>query len=239
MNDMATDRQPRNAAAWLTQRFDAILFDFNGTLADDESLIPALLNELLQWHGYPAVSQQRYDTELIGRSDREIFEQILGRGHPNVDPWVAELTQRYQETTDQVDPIAPSTIELIRILKAAGFHLGVVTGAGRDPVIRALNRSMITELFDVIVTLDDTLLGKPHPEGYLRALRSLNVDLPSRVLVFEDSDVGVAAAHAAGMRCVRVRHSAYHDGAVDGPLSGLGPETVEQVRTILSRRGDP
>ena len=97
--------------------------------------------------------------------------------------------------------------------------------------MHALNRSMIAECFEVVVTADETRQSKPHPEGYLRVLEALNLPEARRVLVFDDSEVGLTAASAAGMRCVRVNHRSSH--RIDGTSSGFGPTTMDELRHLL------
>jgi HAD superfamily hydrolase (TIGR01509 family) len=234
MNNTSTAWRRRDSA-WLTASFDAVLFDFNGTLADDETVIARLIDDILRRNGYPPLPPQRYDDELVGRTDHEIFELIIGADHPDLHLLVEELIHDYQAATNDADPISRETVELVRRLKTAGLPLGVVTGAYRMPVMHALNRSMIVDCFDIVVTADETRWGKPHPEGYLRAMRSLALTHADRVLVFEDSDVGVAAASAAGMRCVRVRHGGSRNWERHPVLNGLGVKTLSDLRAILGQ----
>ena len=64
----------------------------------------------------------------------------------------------------------------------------------------------IASLFTAVVTADDVTHGKPHPEGYLRAVALLGDGLePGRVVALEDTEAGVAAAKDAGLRCLAVR----------------------------------
>jgi HAD superfamily hydrolase (TIGR01509 family) len=84
---------------------------------------------------------------------------------------------------------------------AARAPVAIVSAAARseiDPVVAA---SGIGDMIALIVSQDDVTNGKPNPECYLTAARLLGVE-PSAMLVFEDTDVGVAAAKAAGARVV-------------------------------------
>jgi HAD superfamily hydrolase (TIGR01509 family) len=217
MNDTSTEWHRRDSA-WLTASFDAVLFD-----------------DILRRNGHPPLPPHRYDDELVGRSDREIFELILGADHPDLHLLVEELIRDYRAATSHADPISRETVTFVRTLKTVGLPLGIVTGAYCGPVRHALNRSMIADCFDVIVTADDIDSGKPHPEGYLRAMRSLALADVHRVLVFEDSDVGVAAASAAGMHCVRVRHGGSRNGEHSPVLNGLSVKTLSDLRAILGQ----
>jgi HAD superfamily hydrolase (TIGR01509 family) len=88
---------------------------------------------------------------------------------------------------------------------AARVPAAVVSGAARAEIEPVLEASGLASDIRVVVAAEDVDHGKPHPEGYLRALASLDRGLAAHdVLVFEDTEAGVAAAKAAGMRCVGV-----------------------------------
>ena len=94
----------------------------------------------------------------------------------------------------------------------------------------------LRDLFDSVVCIDDVEHGKPAPDGYLLALARLNAGRPEPVgagdvLVFEDADVGVAAAHAAGMRCVAISGDAYHGerATADLVVAELDPDDVDAL----------
>jgi sugar-phosphatase len=88
---------------------------------------------------------------------------------------------------------------------AARVPVAIVSGAARaeiEPVVRAAG---LADVLSTITSSDDVVEGKPHPEGYLRALELLDGGIEADdVLVFEDTEAGVAAAKAAGMRCFAV-----------------------------------
>jgi beta-phosphoglucomutase len=86
--------------------------------------------------------------------------------------------------------------------------LAVVTGAPRAEAFPVLSVARLDPLPVTTVTRDEVANGKPHPEGYMLALQRLRAVIPDlaakEVVVFEDSTVGLAAARAAGMKCVAV-----------------------------------
>ena len=80
-----------------------------------------------------------------------------------------------------------------------------------------------------IVAADDVERGKPHPEGYLRALERLGVD-PAGVIAFEDTEAGIASAKAAGVRCLAVR------GTLPDDRLAAADELVDRIDVALVRR---
>jgi HAD superfamily hydrolase (TIGR01509 family) len=88
---------------------------------------------------------------------------------------------------------------------AERLPVAVVSGAARAEIEPVLEAAGLRDAVSVIVSADDVVNGKPEPEGYLRALELLNEGLqPAEVVVFEDTEAGVAAAKTAGMRCIAV-----------------------------------
>ena len=84
-----------------------------------------------------------------------------------------------------------------------------------------LNASGLAALVSVTVTSEDVEHGKPDPEGYRRGLELLGID-GAEAVAFEDSDVGVAAALAAGVRCVAV-------------LGTMSPERLSRAEAVVPR----
>ena len=105
-------------------------------------------------------------------------------------------------------PKSPQAVEMVRQV-AARVPVAITSGAARREIETVLEASGLRELFPVLVCLEDVVHGKPDPEGYQVALEQLNRSAATPleaadVLVFEDSEQGLKAAVAAGMRCVMV-----------------------------------
>lgn len=185
----------------------AVIFDFNGTLSDDEPILFDIFSELFRIHLDWAMTADDYRAELLGRSDREIIERAVARHGRGTEREVTELLRLrqgvYKQRIADRNPIAEATVQLVKLLADNEIPLGIVTGAQRDDVRAVLAGSPAGDSFGVLIAEEDVSDGKPHPEGFLTAARLLN-RLPGDVLVFEDSVPGVQAAAAAGMHCVAV-----------------------------------
>lgn len=187
-----------------------MIFDFNGTLSDDEPVLLRVFSELFAEHLGWQMSPDYYLDKLAGHSDREIVEIAVAESvgpleqHGElVDRLLLLRRDRYLELVDEQCPIRDDTEALVEALVAAGCTVAIVTGAQRADVEFVLSRSGIGHHFGVVVTEEDVRHGKPHPEGFLRAAERLSLT-PTEIVVFEDSVAGVRAAKAAGMRCVAV-----------------------------------
>ncbi|NBT12651.1 MAG: HAD family hydrolase, partial [Planctomycetia bacterium] len=106
------------------------------------------------------------------------------------------------EHVEAIDPV----VDVVR--RARGrIPLGVVTGGYRAVCRKILEHVGIADSFDTLVASEDTARHKPDPEPFLEAARRLSAR-PERCVVWEDSDLGIRAAEAAGMTWIDVR--AFH-----------------------------
>jgi beta-phosphoglucomutase len=181
----------------------ALMFDFNGTLSDDEPLLFAILSDLFAEQGKPLAEDVYYE-QLAGLSDPEIVRGWLGADHPAVESVLAERVARYRAQVGDGSTIGPDARAAF-LHAAEAVPVAVVSGAHRDEVVPALAAAGLATAARVVVTIEDVGAGKPDPGGYLLALDQLDASLdPAEVTVFEDTEAGVAAAKAAGMFCVAV-----------------------------------
>ena len=174
----------------------ALIFDFNGTLSDDEPVLCEIFMHLFAEHGRPMSAQEYFD-ELAGLSDPEIVTTWLGAEHPDVAAVVAERGRRYREAAADGSTIHEHVREAVRFA-ADRVPLAICSGAARDEIEPVVEAAGLTACFGAVVTSDDVVHGKPDPEGYRRTLELLHAD-PARAVVLEDTEAGVASARAAGV----------------------------------------
>ena len=176
----------------------AIVFDFNGTLPDDEPILCEIFVQLFAEHGKPLSAQEYFD-ELAGLSDPEIVRTWLGRDPPDVDAVIGKRIERYRAAVADGSSVHEHVREALRYA-AARVPLAVCSGAARAEIEPVVEAAGLAPLLRGIVSSDDVAEGKPAPEGYLTAMRELldGVD-PADVLVFEDTEAGIASARAAGV----------------------------------------
>ena len=187
----------------VTNRYDAILFDFDGVLADTEPLHFACWREVLAPHGID-LTWPVYIDRCIGVADREMFSVLRSLASPEME--LEKLFTKYPEKKELFcrklldnSPIPVGTVNLIRSLNA--YKLAVVSSSGRSEIEPILNRAGILDRFGALVFGDDVAHFKPHPEPYLRAAAMLSA---SRPLVVEDSEAGAMSGRAAGFDVLRI-----------------------------------
>jgi beta-phosphoglucomutase len=207
-------------------RARAVVFDFNGTLSDDEPILCEIFRELFAARGRPLSREEYYD-ELCGLSDPEIVRRWLGRDNPGV---VEQRIASYRAAVSDGSSIGGAVRDAVRYA-AARVPVAVVSGAAREELEPVLAAAGLAPHVRVIVSADDVAEGKPHPDGYVRALALLDGRLRAEeVVVLEDTEAGVAAAKAAGMRCVGVL------GTLGPARLALADELVERIDVGLMRR---
>lgn len=179
--------------------FDAVFFDLDGTLIDSEAV--GQVAGTIAFASLGIEIEPEFLHSMIGIDD-ETSEGMIRARFPGLDTAVldaarvAEVRRRYAEDL----PLKPGThqvLEAIRLPKA------LVTSSTRSQADYKLDLSGLGPHFAHIVTFDDVSAAKPDPEPYLLAARLLGVD-PARCVVFEDSEAGARAAHAAGMTVVQI-----------------------------------
>lgn len=206
----------------------ALLFDCDGTLADNESLHYRALAEAMRAEGL-AVTPAEY-LGLTGLPDPDAVRAHLARNGREVSgDRLAELVRLKRDAYGRslaagVAPV-PGVADFVR-QAAPTYLLAVASGAWRDEVLPILDGLGIRSCFRAVVTAEDCPVGKPDPAPFLKALAALNASSPAPeppltardCLVFEDSPHGVAAARAAGMRSVALTTSQPGTALVDADL---------------------
>ena len=181
--------------------FRAYLFDCDGTLADSMPLhYKAWKRALAEWNC-------EYPEELFyswgGKPVRKIIadlNEMHGLNMP-VDALAERKENFYHAQLRELKGI-PDVLEHIEA-QHGRIPFAVVSGSRRKSVVGSLTALGLMDKFDVLVCAEDYKHGKPAPDGFLMASEKLGV-APEHCLVFEDTDLGIQAATAAGMQSVLV-----------------------------------
>jgi beta-phosphoglucomutase len=194
--------------------FDAIIFDFNGVLVDDESVHLAAFRDVLGPLGI-SVSEDDYTNRYLGFDDAGAFRAILtDNGRAPQDPEIAALIEQkrphYMRRAEASLVVFEGAADLVRTCAELG-PVAIVSGALRDEILFALGKMGVEELVSLIVSAEDTKNGKPDPEGYNLAVAALAAaaeqQQPGLSLAVEDSLAGIQAAKQAGLACLAVAHT--------------------------------
>jgi HAD superfamily hydrolase (TIGR01509 family) len=211
---------------------EAVVFDLDGVLLDSEEIWDRAREELARerggrWHdraqrdmmGMSSTEWSRYMHETIGlpESPEEISREVVRR-----------LTSLYREHL----PELPGAREAVERL-ATRWPLGLASSSNRELIDLVLELMGVAHLFRATVSSEEVARGKPAPDVYLEAARRLGVD-PTHAAAIEDSENGIRAAKAAGMRVLAIpnEHSPPAEEALaqaDVVLDSLAELTAEAV----------
>jgi HAD superfamily hydrolase (TIGR01509 family) len=177
---------------------DAVLLDMDGTLLDTEKVYFDSLVAALNGCGYTD-DVVAFCHSMVGLPGPICEAMLLDRYGP-VFPQ-AEVNRAFLAHRDKMMraglPLKPGTLDLLDALAASDRPTAIVTSSSRRSAERNLTLAGIRKRFDTVLTLDDVTHGKPDPELYLKAAAHLGVT-PQTCVAVEDSNHGVAAAHASG-----------------------------------------
>ncbi len=180
----------------------ALIFDFDGTLADTMPLHFRVWQVLAERHGFVFPRERLY--AMGGIPTRDILKTLRAEQGLSLDPLAVakEKEEAYLALLDEVLPIP----EILAIAQAhAGrMPMAVASGGTRRIIERVLQHLGIRHLFAAVVTSEDVVNQKPAPDIFLEAARRLGVP-PPQCRAYEDTELGLAAIRAAGMDAVDVR----------------------------------
>lgn len=181
---------------------EAILFDFDFTLADSAAPVVACITHALQSTGYRVPGREAIE-RTIGLALPETFARLAPGGDPE------ELCRLFHVKADEVmvagTRLFPEAVPVAAGLKALGLKLGIVSTKLRFRIEAILAAHGAADCFDLVVGGEDVAKPKPAPDGLWQGCLRLGVT-PDEVLYVGDSVVDAEAAARAGLRFVAVLH---------------------------------
>jgi HAD superfamily hydrolase (TIGR01509 family) len=194
----------------------ALIFDYDGLLADTEELAATVLVEFLATRGVitdfaamaPYFGSTGPDNDAAWDRQMKLW---LG-ADADASDFEALAWERIEARRHEV-PLRAGVAELLAAAERAGWPVAIGTGQARARLDHHLEHLGLLERFDVIVTASEVARGKPAPDVFLEVARRLGRD-PAECVVFEDSLPGYEAALAAGMSvvicpCAVTRHTSF------------------------------
>ncbi|HEX8290353.1 MAG TPA: HAD family phosphatase [Pyrinomonadaceae bacterium] len=226
----------------------AVFFDFNGVIVDDEPLQLEAYKEVLGREGLTLTEEDYYaslgmdDLTFVRasfeRAGRELPDEVLARV-------IDAKTAAHRGLLEGELPLFPGVITFIKALKRQ-HAIGLVSMARRAEIDHVLERAALTNYFDVIVSAEDATACKPDPSCYNSGLEFLNRRrgeahvIPLRAdecLAVEDSPPGIRSARAAGMRTLGVTNTvadkALREAGADSVTRSLADWTPDAVHHVF------
>ncbi|MBT3351452.1 MAG: HAD family phosphatase [Nitrospinaceae bacterium] len=193
----------------------ALIFDFDGTIADSEPLHLAAFQRTFADECGLELTEADYKAHYLAFDDQMMMTAFLADRGMDVLPGRFEellaIKEAHFEALAGEPPILPGAIALIRAASKR-WPLAVASGALESEIRPILEDAGLIDCFVTIVSAEMVERGKPDPESFLTALARINEKrdkkiLPSGALVFEDSIPGVSSGRAAGMRVLAITNS--------------------------------
>lgn len=181
----------------------AIVFDSDGTLLDTRRLIVEGYKLVLTAHGLKHLADEEYIIKRLGKPVKETYQQLLAGHHTGLR--AADLTREHDkiqdELTNLIRPYA-GLAEFLNRWKSAGIKLCIFTSGSRHHIERnfkAAGIENVDAIFDAIITSDDKIERKPHPDTLLELLRRVDV-APQYAMVVGDHMYDAMGGHQAKVR---------------------------------------
>jgi beta-phosphoglucomutase len=223
----------------------AIVFDFDGVIADSERLHLRAYQDVLGPAGL-ALSDEDYYARYLGYDDVGVVKTLgrdrgLALDEREVATLVERKGRRFEELTAAGEMLFPGAAEFVRDA-AARVPIAIASGALTHEIEDVLERTGLRDLFPVIVGADQTARSKPHPEPYVTAFARLRAHAgrplePWRSVAIEDSKWGLQSARGADLRLVAVTNT--YDAAelraeAELVCAGLAELTLERLDALVS-----
>lgn len=212
----------------------ALIFDFDGLILDTETPEVLVWQSIYKEHGFELpVEEWEKTVGGYGISNFDAAHHLAAQTQGRLD--AVSLRAEYRLKADAVihaNSILPGVLEMIESAKAHGLKVAIGSSSPHSWVDSHTQRLGIFNLFDHIICQDDVAPGKtkPHPDIYLKALQTLQVD-NTQAVVFEDSPNGVLASKRAGVFVVAVPNPLTAKMNVQGDLtvSSLAELTLQDL----------
>jgi len=210
--------------------FEAVIFDWDGTLADTLRVIVLSFQKTLNQNNLHVSDE--YIERRIGIGAAETFRDIIKSANMAPDE---ELVKRLVERKSQLEiehasqvKLFPGARELLEVLHGK-MKVALASMNNRSVIIQMVETNRLEKYFQVVLTAESIAYSKPNPEIFLKAVFELKAS-PPRCVVLEDSIFGVRAAKSGGMGCVAVTTGVY----TEQELEREKPDLV--VKTLFDKR---
>lgn len=182
------------------KKFKAVLFDFDGVLADTMNDHFESWRHTFKQFGAVILSDEFFPLE--GKSPMEICKTFAIKY--NIDEPVENIhnkkAKHYEETHQMM--FYPGVVDYINFLHEKSALIGVVSGGALERLKNTVPKHFLDK-FGILVTGDKVDKGKPHPDPYIMGAKQLNLD-PSECIAIENAPLGIESAKSAGMACIAI-----------------------------------
>lgn len=211
----------------------AMLFDFEGTLVDFQWKLSEAIEEALGmlWNiGFAKsrILSRRYSTLMT--EAQEAADEI-GLSPELVREKIGSVYDRYDEDAMTRWAVRPGVKDFLNTIKAKGIRTALVSNVGGRTIAKALSKLDLADCFDVVLSRNDVMNLKPHPEGLNRAIEKLGIG-KDRIILLGDSLDDVKAARNAGIRIMIITDG---ENAREELLAAGPDDLIQSFEELLHR----
>ena len=214
-------------------KFQAVICDWDGTLADTREVLVTTFQQVLRENGCRV--EDKFIERRIGIGPRLIFREAL---ETCSIPWSSHLLTQLQQRKIQIQITMLDSIQLfegvVTLLQAlkGQLRIGLATMSSRPVIEHILTKLKVRDYFFSIVTFDDVIHSKPHPEVFLKCATLLDCQA-QQCVVIEDSIFGIVAAKEAHMSCIAVTSGMYSREELEKHNPDLIVDSISEYTKIL------
>ncbi|MEW9502119.1 pyrophosphatase PpaX [Jeotgalibacillus marinus] len=216
----------------MNKPIDTVLFDLDGTLIDTNELIISSFLHVME-HYFPGQYGRKEVLQFMGPPLVESFERV---NPDQVDEMVAYYREFNLEQHDSLATGFKGVEETIKALDDRGIKMAIVSTKRNDGVIKGLKLMKLDHYFDVVIGLDDVKNAKPNPEPLHLAMKKLDSE-PETSLMVGDNHHDVLGGKNAGTRTAGVSWTAKGREYLASYEPDFMLETMEDLLTIVQNNG--
>lgn len=186
-------------------KIEAVIFDMDGLMFDTENLWINTTLDMAKNKGYDKIT---YDFMIsnLGKTKEDIINNFNALNIPNFN--VIRFREEYVEAMLKYIkingvPIKKGLLPLLKYLKQKKIKTAIASSSGLGLILKYIQPCNLKKYFNIIVSGDDILKGKPNPEIFEKTVKALNVNC-FNTIILEDSFNGIRAANSAGCKAVMI-----------------------------------
>ncbi|MDR2720073.1 MAG: HAD family phosphatase [Nitrososphaerota archaeon] len=214
----------------------AVIFDWDGTLADTRATIVTSFHQALKEINIHISDE--YIERRMGIGAAETFREILQETKQPVNEelvkWLVECKSQSQIRLKSQVQLFQGAIELLEMLQGK-VKVGLASMNSKVVIDALINAKGVEAYFQAVITADEVKYFKPHPEIFLKCAQQLDTS-PLECIIVEDSLFGIKAAKAAGMGCIAVTTGAYSKEELEQEKPEAIVASLEQAKVLLQNK---
>ncbi len=210
------------------KKITTLLFDIDGTVLDTKEFILQPTEHVLKSFGYP-VPERSVMEKLVGLPFPEYYAGLVGKDKDTEK--FMDAHREFQRSNFHLAQIFPTALETLQKLKQKGYRLAAVTSRSNKTSTQTMVDAKVFDLFEVVLSKEDTENLKPHPEPLLKALKHMK-EAPEMAVMIGDSHLDIEAGKNAGTKTIRAKYG-FHVDNLHEPAPDFFIDDISDLLKLL------